>query len=40
MKVSAYVRQIAINGAVTPKLNEEERLLSGNLLECLITSTS
>jgi len=25
MKVSAYVRQIAINGAVTTRLNEEER---------------
>ena len=25
MKVSAYVRQTAINGAVTPKLSEEER---------------
>ncbi len=25
MKVSPYVRQIAINGAVTPRLSEEER---------------
>src|SRR3954451_15174329 len=25
MKVSAYVRQIAINGVVTTRLNEEER---------------
>ncbi len=32
MKVSAYVRQIAINGAVTTRLSEEERLFVRQLI--------
>ena len=39
MKVSAYVRQMAINGAVTPRLSEEERHFFRQLIG-IITLTS
>ncbi len=39
MKVSAYVRQIAINGAVTTRLSEEERHFFRQLIG-IITLTS
>ena len=37
MKVSAYIRQISINGAVTPRLSDEERHFVRQLIGSLIT---